>query len=312
MKNELLSYFGLGLHSILGGVKESFFAGVEEIRLRVGKPIIIYKNNKEYFVGADGGVYTDINLGYRPTAKEVNKTLELMCGYSLYAFGEEIKNGYITLQSGHRVGITGQVITENGAITGIKNINGLNLRVSHEVLGCSNEVIRYVCEPDLKHCMIISPPACGKTTLLRDIVRIVSDGYGGRPGQKVGVVDERSEIAGCYMGVAQNNIGQRTDVLDSCPKSIGMKMLLRSMSPRLIAVDEIGSRADIDAIDEVTNAGVKIICTVHGRDIDDLLKKPVLNGLLNKNLFELFIVLGYDKKPGKIMGVYGQDYKRAT
>ena len=127
-----------------------------------------------------------------------------------------------------------------------------------------NKIIDYIIKDGVKHTMIISPPLCGKTTLLRDIIRQISNGVNGiLEGQTVGVVDERSEIAGCYNGIPQNNIGLRTDVLDCCPKSEGMIMLLRSMSPKVIAVDEIGSKDDIFAIDEIINAGVKVICTVN-------------------------------------------------
>ncbi len=307
MKSEIISYFANEIQRIFEKTDEKFFQDIEEIRLRVNKPLVIYKRNKEYFLDSGGRISENINSAFRINLKDIKKTLDLMCGYSIYAFEEEIKNGYITLQSGHRVGITGQAVVEDGKISTIKNINGLNLRISHEILNCADSILPYITKPDLKHTMIISPPACGKTTLLRDIIRQISDGYGGK-GRKVGLVDERSEIAGCYLGIPQNDVGQRTDILDSCPKSEGMRILLRSMSPELIAVDEIGKNSDIEAIDEVINAGVKLICTVHGNDILDILKKPVLNELLRKNIFEIFIVLGYGKKPGEIIGIFDSEF----
>ena len=305
-KEILVNYFGYKIHEAFSCVSNAFFEDIEEIRLRVDKPVVIYKKGEELSISENGEILGDIHKGYITGKDDIKKTLELMSGYSLYAFEEELKYGYLTLQGGHRVGLTGRVVSENNRIVTIKNINGINIRVSHEVVGCSDSIIGCLTNP-VRHTMIISPPACGKTTLLRDIVRNISSGNKEFLGQTVGVVDERSEIGGCYRGIPQNDIGDRTDILDACPKALGMSMLLRTMSPKVIAVDEIGSKDDVYAIEEVINAGVKIICTVHGKNIDELLTKPALGNLIRQNIFERYVILGYEGLPGKVFAIYDKN-----
>lgn len=308
-KNLLITYLGNELHNLFMTISESFFENIEEIRLRIGKPIIIYKQNKEYTITKDGKLSKNIFEGYCPLLTDLTKTIKLMSGYSLYAFDDEIKNGYITLQGGHRVGITGKVVMENNKIVTMKNINAINIRVSHQIKNCANSIIDYIIKPEIMHTMIISPPACGKTTLLRDIIRKISDGDSENfIGQTVGLVDERSEIAGCYMGIPQNDVGVRTDVLDGCPKSLGMLILLRSMSPKVIAVDEIGKENDINAIDDIINSGIKIICTVHGKNLQEISTKPILGDLLTRKIFQRYIVLSYNDVPGKVDGIFDKDF----
>jgi stage III sporulation protein AA len=157
------------------------------------------------------------------------------------------------------------------------------------------------------HTLIISPPCCGKTTLLRDIIRLISDGGKDRAGLTVGVVDERSEIGACYMGVPQNDLGIRTDVLDCCPKAKGMLMLIRAMSPRVIAVDEVGSKEDIEAIEYVINCGCKLIATVHGNSLLDVKGKPLLKKLIEDKLFERYILLSNKGSVGHLEEVYDRE-----
>ena len=217
-----------------------------EIRLRVGRPL---------FLTYDGGECFLRNRGEEPyvvTQEDLKETLEYVTGYSLYAYEEEIRQGFISVQGGHRVGVTGKVILDGGKIRGMKYISCINVRLAHEIQGCAEEVMPYIQTKDwVAHTLIISPPRCGKTTLLRDIIRQISNGREGIPGQTVGVVDERCELAGCYQGVPQNDVGMRTDVLDGCPKAEGMQMLIRSMSPAVVAVDELCLLYTSDAADEL-------------------------------------------------------------
>ena len=233
--------------------------------------------------------------------------MEYIANYSLYAYEEELKQGYLTVRGGHRIGVAGKIIMDGNRISSVRYISFLNVRLSHERKGCADPIMPYVFENgELCHCMIISPPGCGKTTLLRDLVRQVSNGSTWCEGQTVGVVDERSEIGGSYLGVPQNDLGIRTDVLDCCPKAAGMMMLIRSMSPRVIAVDEIGDYEDIRAIEAVLNCGCRILATVHGNSIEDIEKKPLLKRFLTEKIFQRYVILGSREAVGSLKGIFDE------
>jgi len=266
------------------------FNKLQEIRLRINQPLICIYDNREVII-------------HRITiiAQIIRETMEHVSNYSLYAFEEEIRQGFITITGGHRVGIAGKTIIENGYVKTIKYISFINVRLSHQIKGCSDKVFRFAHKGDrLMHTLIISPPGCGKTTLLRDMIRQISNGTSDYIGQTVGVVDERSEIGACYMGTPQNDLGIRTDVLDCCPKDEGMIMMIRSMSPKVIAVDEIGKASDIEAIEYIINCGCTVIGSVHGDSYEDIKQKPILNRLISEKLFNRFIILSKDNGVGTI------------
>ena len=264
-----------------------------------------YRN--EWFVRADGSLCNTSDKAVIVKQKNISRTLELMSENSIYAFQEEIKNGYLTLRGGHRIGIAGRVVYDGKSIKNIKDISGLNIRLSKQVIGCAGKIMRYIIKgkSDIYNTLLISPPQCGKTTLLRDIARYLSDGIPGRDfkGIKVGIVDERSEIAACFRGLPQNNVGIRTDVLDGCLKSVGMTMMIRSMSPNALITDEIGCEGDRDAILGALNAGVKIITSAHGYNISELKSRREVLKLLEDKVFDRYIVLGNSKGPGTLVEV---------
>lgn len=305
-KDELIKIFSNNIRKILLQSNLNF-EQLQEIRLRVNSPLIIIYQGKEFFLSKDGKIGNKESEAYYVDKSEIKETMDYISSYSLYAFEDEIKQGFITIQGGHRIGIAGKTVLENEKITGLKYISYINVRISHEVKGCADKVMPFIEEGDyVHHCLIISPPRCGKTTLLRDIIRQISNGVNGSSGKTVGVVDERSEIGGCYMGVAVNDLGIRTDVLDCCPKAKGMLMLIRSMSPSVIAVDEIGDYEDIKAIEAVINCGCKLLATVHGSSIEDIKSKPLLQKMIKEKVFERYIVLDNKNKVGNIKEIFDE------
>ncbi len=280
---------------------------LQEIRLRADRPLLLRCPDGEYAVRGDGTLTTDAAQGYRATRQELDESLEYIAGYSLYAFDEELKRGFLTVPGGHRVGVAGRLVMEGDRVQCIRHISFINVRLAHQLIGCADGVLPYLVEDgEICHSLIISPPGCGKTTLLRDLIRQISDGSRYAGGRCVGVVDERCELAGSYQGIPQNDLGARTDVLECGPKSAGMMMLLRSMSPQVMAVDEIGGPGDGDALEQVFHCGCKLIATVHGTSLEDIRRKPLLGRLVAERLFERYVVLGRGKA-GQILGIYDGD-----
>ena len=291
---KIKKVLGSTINSILQENQISF-SKLQEVRLRIGKPLIIVSDNIEFVL-------------HKTIEKdELMEILEYVSNYSLHAFENELKQGFITIEGGHRVGMTGQVLIENGEVKNIKHISSMNIRMSHEILNCADVILPYITRnKQIYNTLIISPPRCGKTTLLRDLVRQVSDGSRWVKGCTVGVVDARSELGGCYLGVPQNQLGIRTDVLDNCPKSKGMLMLIRSMSPQVIAVDELGSTEDIHALEYAMHCGCKMIATVHATSMDEIRSKPLFEQMVKERRFERYVVLGNQHHIGEINGIYDE------
>ena len=313
IKNIILPSLSINIRQIIEKIDPRYLSTLEEIRIRENRPLMVTLSNRDYLVRPDGRLISKNSGAYMVTNQDSSSILQLISDHSIYAIEEELRNGYITLRGGHRVGFTGKGVLEGGNIKTLKYISGFNFRISREIKGVANRVLPYITdEGEVLHTLIISPPQCGKTTLLRDLIRQISDGNTslGLKGHKVGVVDERSELAGCYKGVPQNDIGIRTDVLDGCPKARGMIMLIRSMSPHVIATDEVGSSEDIFAIEEALNAGIKIITTVHGKDLEEISRRPLLKDLINNRIFKRIIILSNRLSTGTIEKVLeGDNYK---
>ncbi len=300
IKKTILNNVSENVNKILNNIETYFFNEIEEIRIRTNKPIIIKANRQEYYV-TDKGLVMNSKLGYVCTNEDVKKSLHIMSNRSMYTIQEDLKRGFLTLQGGHRVGITGQTVLAKNEIVTIKNINGLNIRICREIKGCSNKVFKNI-NVGFGHTLIISPPACGKTTLLRDLIRNLSNA-----GYAVGVVDERNEISASHKGEYTIDLGIRTDVLVNCPKVIGMTMLLRSMSPQIIAVDEIGTAEDMQSIEMLLNAGIKILATIHSNDIDELKNKKGIEKLVKNKVFDNYIVLSNKNKVGEVVAMYDKN-----
>lgn len=263
---------------------------IEEIRIRTNRPIEVTTGGKTIF------------LPYIVNADDANQLLNKISHHSIYALEEELRRGYITIDGGHRIGLAGKVILEAGKVKALRDISSFNIRIAKEKIGIAESLLPALYEEQWQHTMIIGPPQTGKTTLLRDIARIVSTGdhRSGIPARKVGIVDERSEIAGCVNGIPQLTFGPRVDVLDACPKAEGMMMMIRSMSPEVLVVDEIGRLEDTDAILEAVNAGIKLIMTTHGESLAEIQKRPSLQNILKLEIFQRYIELSRRNGPGTI------------
>ena len=299
-RDELLRIFSLHIRRILERAAPDF-DGLQEIRLRTGRPLAIVERGREVFLTGDGARTREAGAAWRVTAQELRETMEFVGEYSLYAYEDELRQGYLTIRGGHRVGVAGRTVLDGDKVKSVRYISCVNVRLSHEVPGCADPVLPYLWgDEGLLHTLIISPPRCGKTTLLRDMVRQISDGSRARRGYTVGVVDERSEICGCFMGIPENDVGIRTDVMDACPKAEGMMMLVRSMAPEVIAVDEIGRYEDIGAIETVLYSGCRLIATVHGSSLSDIQAKPLFQRLAQEQVFERYVILGDSFRSGHI------------
>lgn len=263
--------------------------GLEEIRVRIGWPVeLIYDNRNEWL-----GNYECMIDRHR-----LDEMLNYITGYSVYAMEEELKRGYITFAGGHRIGITGHAtyetleISGQEQITNMVDIGGLNIRIAHEKKGCAKKIIPHIRkETSIYNTIFFAAPGIGKTTYLRDTIRILSDGDNENAGLKICVVDERSEIAACVDGKPQNDLGKRCDILDACPKGIGMRMVLRTMSPDIIAVDELGREGEFVLLEQMRCSGVKILGTMHAGDIKEVLRNPMLKSATRTQAVERFVEL---------------------
>lgn len=296
---------------------------IREIRIRAGKPVMIWMENGENVLYSDGtcgqmetgGENFQSRLEIKDRAvvcadqELIRGILEICSRHSLYAYEREIGQGFLTIRGGHRVGIAGKAVVEDGRVKTVRDISSLNIRVAHEVKGCAEHVLPYLMDgKTFLDTLLISPPGAGKTTLLRDLIRELSCGGTWGAGRNVSVVDERSEIAACFGGIAQCDLGPRTDVMDGCPKSEGMLMMLRSMAPQVLAVDEAGGEGEIQAMKYGMNCGCRILATVHGADIGDIMKRPVWRELAVEKVFSRYVVLTGNPKPGTIVEIYDEDF----
>lgn len=266
---------------------------LEEIRIRINKPIEVTMKGIPCF------------LAYIVQPEDAYLLLNKISQFSIYTMEEELRRGYVTISGGHRVGLAGKVILERGMVKAIRDVSSFNIRIAREKIGIAEKMIPFLYEDGWFHTMIVGAPQTGKTTLLRDIARIISTGdlNKGLKANKVGIVDERSEIAGCINGIPQLTFGPRVDVLDSCPKAEGMMMMIRSMSPDVLIVDEIGKIEECEAILEAVNSGIKLIMTAHGMNFNELRSRPSLKPILELGIFQRFIELSRLNGPGTLTSI---------
>lgn len=278
--NTLLKNFPAELTEaiLLAGTKD-----IQEIRIIGGKNCVLIKNNSFY------------DTQFKVSQQAVMRIVDSFCRGSVYAAQSGLVNGYITVSGGHRIGVCGKMVTENGKITHMTDISALCIRISREILGAADEIMPFLeYNGKLYNTLIVSPPGCGKTTVLRDAARILGKKF------KVCIADERSEIAGTIGGLPRHDVGAFTCVMDSVPKADGISILLRTMAPQIIITDETGSHAEEKAICEMINSGVKIITTAHGYSEKDILRRKYLGSLVRDGIFERIIVLSGRRGPATV------------
>lgn len=285
---------------LCSGIGQEF---LREIRLRIGRPFLVETAAGEYFLGEDGTVLRTEKGAFIIKAEDIKTTMELLTGYSVYAFEEELRRGYFTIEGGHRVGVAGRCVTEGGNVLRMQYISFLNIRIAHECKGCSEGLYRYLYgNGQYYHTLLFAPAGHGKTTYLRDLIRLLSDN-----GLRVGIADERSELAACRHGIPQHDVGVRTDVMDGCPKAAAMEMLLRSMTPQVLAADEIGMPEDVEAIRQAAVSGCKVVATAHGDTFSELCCNPILQRLWEERTFERYVRVEKTKDGFHIKSIYGRE-----
>ncbi len=289
-RTHLQAYLPLPLLQAVQTLSPAQAADVREIRLRAGQQV--------EWVLSPGAKAADA-LAWAPDAHAIARMAQGFMQHSAYAHQEELRQGYLTLPGGHRVGLCGRaLLTESGGIAGLQDIASLCVRIARAVPGASDWLMPLLLSEagEARSALVFSAPGMGKTTLLRDAVRQLSDHHG----QRVCVVDERSEIAGCVQAKPQMEVGSRTDVLDACPKAVGMMLLLRAMSPQWLAVDEIGRAEDAEALLEAARCGVPVLATAHAGEIDQLLERPMMRPLLQARAFARYIRLDAGARCGGV------------
>lgn len=293
---EIIRLFPHDIKNIIVESINDRWGRLEEIRLRLNRPIELYFHHKIEWIS---------NVLF--TKKLSMFLLSQLSEHSLYRMEDELREGYITIDGGHRVGIAGNTITENGKVKRINSITFFNIRIAKQMVNIALPLLPYLYNNNhYLNTIIIGAPQSGKTTIIRDLSRLIGNGDIKIPSQKVAVIDERSEIAACKEGVPQHEVGLRTDVMDGCPKVEGMMMMIRSMSPNVLIVDEIGKKEDANSLLEAVNAGVSIICSAHGSNINMLDSQPILKSLTSLHIFQRIILLKKAKGHDREIYIYNE------
>lgn len=305
------------VEGLCGSLKESLKSlpsemkqKIKEIHVRQGRPLTVNTGGEVLFVTRAGGLSRQFSSQvYIAEKRELNESFKILCGYSVHSFQNEIRAGFLTIKGGHRAGICGTAVTEQGRLSGVRDISSISLRVARQIKGAANDLLAKAYAggstalPNVCSTLIAGVPASGKTTLLRDLIRQLASGACGRL-YKVAVVDERGELGAAFQGAPQNDLGYCCDLLDGYPKGEGMNLALRTLSPHIIVCDEIGAEEDAAAIMASLNAGVPVIATVHASCLEELLKRRHIAGLLRDGAFDKIAFLKGAGQPSKVAEVW--------
>ncbi len=307
MINQVSKYLSSNIKDILLSQSDDILDTVYEIRIRINCPILLKSSIGDYFIsyGKSSKSYTDDF--YKISKSDISSTIASLTSNSIHAYEKEIEKAFLTIEGGHRVGLSGDCLYEKNQFKGFKNISSLNIRIARDFVNCSNKIIKYIVKDSnsIYNTLIAGIPLSGKTTCLRDLTRNLSDGLN-NPQFKacdISVIDERGEIAAIHNGVPQFYLGSRTDILSYCMKKEGFSISIRSLAPKIIISDELGSVDDFDIIQYALKSGVSIISTAHASCVEDLFKNIYIKNILSSGFIERVIVLN-DKTPVSIKQVY--------
>ncbi len=277
---NILNYLPIHIRELLKPVFDT--TDITEIRLRIGCPLVVGVGKENHTVSTMRGLTDNYAQGYMVSNEDVKHTFRNVCENSIYAHLDEIRQGFVTINGGHRVGFCGRGIMDGGKIENFRDISSINIRVAHQVKGFADFVMPHISDGKrIESTLVIAPPLMGKTTLLRDMTRQISN-----LGIKVGLVDERGEIAALYKGEAQNDIGIHTDVIENAPKQLATLMLLRTMSPQVIVTDEVATDEEVKALLYAFGTGVTLIASTHGESLDEVKRREVLKPLFRAEVFK--------------------------
>lgn len=291
---DIVKNLGSRLRPILLNIDDKIKKSICEICLRINQSIIIYTFDESFFVNENGSLSKNDGKSFIVSQNDMLETLKILCNFSIYSYQNQIKEGFITLKGGHRVGLSGTAIISDGKIINISDISSINLRVSKEIDGCSSKIFEKF-GINIGGTLIVGPPSSGKTTILRDISKILSNTFEDNKLIKVSIIDERREIAAIYQGVPQRDVGY-SDVLSGFPKAEGIIIALRTMSPKIIVCDEIGNNEDVEFMKKILNCGVDIIASVHAKSAEEISNSFRIRNILCSGAIKHIVLLGKDKK----------------
>ena len=283
---QITSKMPAEIENVLSRLSDTDISRAEEIRFRAGQMILVRCGTVQK------------KLDYVITPEKLQQIVNNLIQYSYYAYEEDLAKGFVTIEGGHRIGICGRAVVRDGQPVLLKEISSLNIRFAREVPGCSRKILPEILQgKNIANTLIISPPGCGKTTLLRDLTRVLSEN-----GFQTAVCDERSEIAGMYQGKTGFSLGPSCDVLDGCDKSFGIPMLIRSMAPQVIITDEIGKPSDVPAVMQCMTSGISLITSIHGTSAQEILSSSI-GPLVEQGFFHTLVYLTSRGGPGTVKEV---------
>ena len=294
----ILSYMNDELKTVLSLLDSNIQPRVNEIRIRKENFLVIVIKNTSYFIDFNGDIY-DYPSSHCVfiNAAAFDDLFLKFCNYSVYSNSKNINNGFITLDNGSRIGVSGTAVYENNEIINVKDISSMNIRISKEIKNCSEGILNFLYVNSFPSIIVAGKPNSGKTTLLRDMARLLSSGFNNRFA-KLAIVDERNEICGNKQGKPALDVGINTDVLTSFSKAKGIEIATRTLSPDMIICDEVSTLDEVKSIMYAFSSGISFALSVHIAGREDLLHKPIIKMLLDSHEFSYIVLLdNYTYKP---------------